>query len=147
MEEKDKDLEHEEQPAQPEKDKGGRPPFVITEEIIKQAEGLAMRGLTKQQIADALGMGESTLYEKQKEYPKFAEALKRGTAKGIAAVTGKLLEKVNMMDTASIIFYLKCKAGWREGQIIEMTGADGAPLLPALTVTFVDSNDDSDDSE
>lgn len=94
------------------------------------------------QIAEALGMGESTFYEKLGRFPEFKEAVKRGKAKGIAVVSGKLMEKINALDTASIIFYLKTQANWREGMIL--TGENGAPLLPALQVTFSDTPVESD---
>lgn len=117
----------------------GRPAFQITPDVIKQAESLAGRGMTQAQIAKALGMGESTLYEKLHAFPEFAEAIKRGKAKGIAVVAGKLMEKINALDTGAIIFYLKSQAGWRENTQITVTGEDGAPLFPALNVMFIDA--------
>ena len=92
----------------------GRPLLEITPEIIEQAEVLASQGLTTQQIALALGMGESTLYEKKNKFPEFAEAIKAGKAKGVALVAEKLMEKAMAMDTTSIIFYLKCQGNWRD---------------------------------
>lgn len=130
-----------------EKDKGGRPAIEITDDIIAQAETLAAQGMGTEQIALALGMGASTFYEKQKRYPELKEAVKAGKAKGIAIVTEKLLEKAMNLDTTAMIFYLKCQAGWRDTQAVQLTGADGAPLLPALTVQFVDASDDDDDKE
>lgn len=127
------------------KNKGGKPAWVPTKEILEQTEKLAGLGLNKKQIAEALGIGRSTLFDKIGEYPDFEDAINKGKAKGIAHVAGKLMAKVSALDTASIIFYLKTQAGWREGQTIEMTGANGAPLLPALTVTFVDPEPDEDE--
>lgn len=92
----------------------GRPEFEITKEVIDQAELLASQGLTQNQIALALGMGESTLYEKKAKFPEFAEAIKAGKAKGVAMVAEKLMEKAMAMDTTSILFYLKCQGGWRD---------------------------------
>lgn len=127
---------------------GGRPEFEITEEVCRQAESLAAHGMTQTQIALALGMGESTLYEKKAQYPEFAEAIKRGKAKGIMLVTKALMEKVKGLDTASIIFYLKTQAGWKEApQVLEHTGPDGKPLaVPTLadfykTVAIFDGKD------
>ena len=94
--------------------KTGRPEFEITQEVIDQAELLASQGLTQNQIALALGMGESTLYEKKGKFPEFAEAIKAGKAKGVAMVAEKLMEKAMAMDTTSILFYLKCQGGWRD---------------------------------
>lgn len=130
--------------AESEKKKVGRKEILITDDMIAQAESLAGQGMTTEQIATALGLGVSTIYEKFEKFPELAEAIKKGKAVGIAVVTEKLLEKAMAMDTASIIFYLKCQAGWREQpQQVAITGADGAPLLPSLTVNFIDSADDS----
>jgi transposase len=38
---------------------------------------MASRGLTVAQIADCLGVSESTLYGKQNEYKEFMDAIKR----------------------------------------------------------------------
>ena len=105
---------------------GGRPEFEITQEVINQAELLASQGLTQQQIALALGMGESTLYEKKAKFPEFAEAIKAGKAKGVAMVAEKLMEKAMAMDTTSILFYLKCQGGWRDSP--EPTYSDSGTL-------------------
>ena len=111
----------------PEKRKG-RPPLQITQDIIDQAEVLGSQGMNMQQIADALGMGLSTIYEKIPLYPEFAEAIKRGKAKGIALVTEKLQEKILSMDTASIIFYLKAQAKWRDHDTVDVS-ANGAQKI------------------
>jgi len=104
----------------------GRPEFEITKEVIDQAELLASQGLTQNQIALALGMGESTLYEKKAKFPEFAEAIKAGKAKGVAMVAEKLMEKAMAMDTTSILFYLKCQGGWRDSP--EPTYSDSGTL-------------------
>ena len=104
----------------------GRPEFEITKEVIDQAELLASQGLTQHQIALALGMGESTLYEKKRNFPEFAQAIKAGKAKGVAMVAEKLMEKAMAMDTTSILFYLKCQGGWRDTP--EQTYSDNGTL-------------------
>ena len=104
----------------------GRPEFEITQEVINQAELLASQGLTQNQIALALGMGETTLYEKKRNFPQFAQAIKEGKAKGVAMVAEKLMEKAMAMDTTSILFYLKCQGGWRDSP--EPTYSDSGTL-------------------
>lgn len=125
----------------------GRPPFEITEEVIKKAESLAAQGLTMEQIAHSLGMGESTLHDKKKEFSEFSEAIKRGQSTGIATITNKLFERAKGYshpeekifcskdgditrtdttkhyppDTTAQIFYLKNRAGWADKQQIETT--------------------------
>ena len=56
--------------------KVGRPLIIIDEDICAKAEALSSKGLTMQQIADSLGIGLSTIYEKYEEYPEFLEAIK-----------------------------------------------------------------------
>lgn len=106
----------------------GRPPWIPTEETLKQVEKLAGQGMTQAQIADALGIGISTLMDKKKEFVEFAEAIKRGKANGVAYVTNKLMAKVGAMDTTSILFYLKCQAGWKEASAMDELAANGGKI-------------------
>jgi hypothetical protein len=62
----------------------------------------------------ALGIGLSTLYEKQNEFTEFAEAIKRGKGKGIQTITNRLYEKALEGDNTAMIFYLKNRAGWQD---------------------------------
>ena len=94
--------------------KVGRPKFVVTKEMCDKAEAFAAQGLTQEQIAMALGIGLSTLYEKQNEFIEFAEAIKRGKGKGIQTITNRLYEKALEGDNTAMIFYLKNRAGWQD---------------------------------
>ena len=105
----------------------GRPKIKITQKICKKAEHLASQGLTMSQIADVLGIGESTLYEKQNEYPEFMESIKKGKAKGVAVITNALFEKAKEGDNTAMIFYLKNRAGWKDKIETEHTG-DGLKI-------------------
>ena len=64
----------------------GRPKIQITKELCNKAEQFASQGLTMEQIADALGMSKSSLFEKQKENLDLMEAIKRGKAQGIVTI-------------------------------------------------------------
>ena len=57
---------------------------------LNKVESLASRGLTQQQIADALGISRTTLYGRIKESEQFEQAIKKGQAKGVASVSNKL---------------------------------------------------------
>tara|TARA_R100001480_G_scaffold99216_1_gene103348 strand:+ start:1242 stop:1730 length:489 start_codon:yes stop_codon:yes gene_type:complete len=94
--------------------KVGRPKFVVTKDMCERAEAYASQGLTSEQIALALGIGESTLYDKQNEFKEFGEAIKRGKGRGIQRVTNKLYEKALEGDNTAMIFYLKNRAGWQD---------------------------------
>ena len=92
----------------------GRPKFVVTKDMCERAEAYASQGLTSEQIALALGIGQSTLYDKQNEFKEFGEAIKRGKGRGIQRVTNKLYEKALEGDNTAMIFYLKNRAGWQD---------------------------------
>jgi predicted transcriptional regulator len=104
---------------------GGRPPFKITKEVLTKVETLASRGLTQQQIADALGIHVGTLCEKKNQFNEFNEAIKSGQAKGISTVANQLFENAKNGDNTAAIFYLKNRAGWADKVEQEITGKDG----------------------
>jgi DNA-binding XRE family transcriptional regulator len=95
---------------------------------IKKVESLAERGLSQAQIADALGISARTLYERKAESAEFAEAIKRGRAKGIAFVSNKLMEQVSGGNVTAMIFFLKAQANWHEMNRTEVTGPAGGPV-------------------
>ena len=96
----------------------GRPKWVPTDEINDQAQEMASRGLTVSQIADCLGISESTLYGKQNEYKEFMDAIKKGRAEGLNQVSNALFEKATQGNVTAMIYYLKVrdKENWGENQ-------------------------------
>ena len=101
----------------------GRPPWIPTQEDIANAELYASRGLTKQDVATALGISYETLNEKTKEYSEFSAALKRGRAKGIAHVANLLIKNAELMNASAQIFYLKAVGKWSDQNIEEVKDA------------------------
>lgn len=101
----------------------GRPPWEPTQERIDQVESYAALGLNKEQIADCMGICYDTLNEKQKAFPAFAEALKKGKSKGIARAANLLLKHAEMGSVPSVIFYLKAQAKWSDQNIEEVEKA------------------------
>ena len=100
----------------------GRPKFEINEEILNKTESLMAKGLTKEQCAGMLGVSVSTFMLYQAENSEFSEAIKRGQALGIDAVTNALFENATVeRDNTAIIFYLKNRAGWVDKQEIAAT--------------------------
>ena len=89
----------------------GRPKWMPD---LKEVEKLASLGLSNEEIAKALTISTSTLYQHKKEYSDFSEALQRGGAKGIATVAGALYTKATSGDTMAIKFYLQSRAGWTD---------------------------------
>ncbi len=114
---------------------GGAPLKVITDDELQQIEKLASV-LSKQQIADYLGVGRTTFYDIEQRQPEVAEHYKRGKAKAIGSVAQGLLQKAQSGDTQSAIFYLKTQAGWKEKQDINHISEDGS--MSPVSPTFED---------
>jgi|TARA_B110000090_G_C12959070_1_gene284278 transcriptional regulator with XRE-family HTH domain len=75
---------------------------------------LASLGLTEQQIADSLGISRSTLSRRKTADETFDTALRKGKAQATVKVSSALMTEVEKGSLRAIIFYLKCRAGWRE---------------------------------
>jgi len=92
--------------------KRGRPSWVPPD--LKKVEELAERGLTNEQIALCLGIHVGTLYAKKNEFHDFDEAIKKGHSKGISIISNALFESAKNGNTTAQIFFLKCRANWKE---------------------------------
>lgn len=101
---------------------------------LKQVESLAAQGLTQEQIALALGISVTTLDNRKRESEEFGAAIKRGQAKGVALVTNKLMESIKGGNMTGMIFFLKCRAGWKETQVVVHDSTDTlSALMDELT--------------
>lgn len=100
----------------------GRPRFEITDEVLLNVENLMTKGLTKEQASGMLGFSLSTFMLHQSENSEFSDAIKRGQARGIDAVTNALFEKATIdRDNTAMIFFLKNRAGWVDKQEVATT--------------------------
>ena len=95
---------------------------------MRKVEEYAQVCDSEEEIAFALGISQDTLTRRKQEYADFAEAIKRGKAKANVFVGGKLMEKIRGGDTASIIFYMKARCGWKETSRNELSGANGGAI-------------------
>ena len=93
------------------KKKVGRPKVELTAGQIKEVEELASY-LTINQIADYLGISEDTFHEIKKRDSRVFRAYKKGKAKGIRHVSGKLRELIDSGDSSATIFFMKTQGGW-----------------------------------
>lgn len=84
---------------------------------IQSIEDLAALGLTEQQIADSLGISRSTLSRRKADNETFDTALRKGRAKAITKVSNALMNEIEKGSLRAIIFYLKCRAGWKEEEL------------------------------
>ena len=92
-------------------------------EMVKRA---AACGLTQEQIANVLGIGETTL----KKY--FQEELSTSGLRANMAVAGALYNSAIKGNVAAQIFWCKTRLGWHEINKTEVAGADGAPLIEVV---------------
>jgi transcriptional regulator with XRE-family HTH domain len=81
---------------------------------LRVVEELASLGLTEQQIAESRGISRSTLSRRKTDDETFDTALRKGKAQATVKVTSALMTEVEKGSLRAIIFYLKCRAGWRE---------------------------------
>jgi len=101
----------------------GRPEIIIDEVLLKKAEGFASNGLNQKELAFVLGMGESTFYEKIKEFPELMESIEVGRAKGVAVIKNKFFEKAKDGDNHCMTLYLKNNSDLKDRHDIEHGGA------------------------
>lgn len=82
-------------------------------------------GLTHDQIAKVMLVSDETL----RKY--YANELETGAAKMSAAVAQNLYNIATSKGSGAVaaaIFWMKTRAGWRETNRSEITGADGGPV-------------------
>ena len=108
------------------KNKGGRPPAVLSEEQIIELKALSAV-LNKNQLADYFGISHVTLLAIEKRQPEVSLSYKKGKARAIALIGGNLISQAKSGNTAAAIFYLKTQAGWRETKE-DTTGDKAEPL-------------------
>jgi hypothetical protein len=91
-----------------------------TDDDLRAIELMASRGLTLNKISAAMGLGAVFLCMRKQVGDVIAvaigDAIDRGQAIGERSIASSLFNKAEMGDTASQIFYLKSRCGWRENQ-------------------------------
>lgn len=107
----------------------GRAPFKATEEQRKQVEALSGFGLPQEQIASVIGCSQDTLAK------YFSKELAEGVAKANSRVAQFLYQQATKNLTAAI-FWAKTRMRWRETDRLEITGQDGAELIPELVINI-----------
>jgi predicted DNA-binding transcriptional regulator AlpA len=107
-----------------EKNKGGRPLIVLTDEQRNELETLAAV-LNVEQIADYFGISRRVFYDIMERDEEVSAQYKKGKAKAVGFVAQNLIQKARSGDLGAQIFYLKTQAGWKETQRLEGAGNDG----------------------
>ena len=96
---------------------------------LERVEELAGHGLTLEQIALDLGISVRTLHNRKRDFADFAQAIKKGRARGVVAVANKLWEAVEAGNLTAIIFYLKTRGGWSEKARLDVSGSVGTDRM------------------
>ena len=104
-----------------EKNLGGRPEIVLTDEQIAEVEELAGH-FTLEQTAEYFGISKKTFISIRERSPEVFTLYKKGRAKKHLRYS-KMLEAKAMGesiigDSACLMFYLKTQSGWREKETV-----------------------------
>jgi hypothetical protein len=97
----------------------------------------ATMGTPQDMIARVLNIDPKTLRL------HYRDELDLSTVNANATIGGKLFNKAKGGDTASMIFWLKTRAGWREKSDVNLTSDDGS-MTPARIVIEAATPDDDD---
>ena len=119
--------------------------YEITEQVLKDIKHHASRGLTRRQIAAAMGFSHVTLYDKIKKDPNVLNAIKEGEASGLQQVANALfLNATEHNNTTAQIFYLKNRAPeeWKD-RVPEGAGAIDTPI-GRIEIVTVDGRKQAD---
>ena len=99
-------------------------PFEPTDEQRRTVKALSGYGVPHEGIAVHIGVDPKTLRE------HFRDELDRGSVEATAKVAQTLFHLATVeKNVASVIFWMKARAGWRETVRQENTGADGQPMV------------------
>ena len=93
-------------------------------------EQMSAVGIPQESIANVLKLSVDTITRHYKD------ELTTAASKANTKVAGMLYNKAIRGDTACMIFWLKTRAGWREVNHHEVTGANGAPFVPVLNISI-----------
>ena len=102
-----------------------------TDEKRKLVESTSGLGLPHEQIAILVGIDDKTL----RKYYRIE--LDTGKAKANGQIAKTLFSKAVAGDTTSLIWWTKSQMRWSETVKQEVTGADGAAIVPSIQVSFV----------
>ena len=122
--------------------KTGRPAYSPDGKTRAQVKMLAAMGVPDYDIAKVVGVSGPTLRK------HFMAELETGHIEANAQVAQSLFKQATNKDKPNVsaaIFWLKCRAEWRETQAVELTGKDGGPLETVARIELVDMDGDGED--
>jgi hypothetical protein len=103
-----------------------RPRFEPTMEERKLVQAMAGFGIPEPQIAGTIGEHGIDAKTLRKH---FRRELDTGATKANTAVAQTLYKMASSgHHAAATIFWLKCRAGWKETSVLQHTGPEGGPM-------------------
>lgn len=106
----------------------GRPAFKPTDEQTSWVRAMSLAGITHEQIAEVIGIDADTLKK------HFAEVLRTAKAKALGRVASGLYQQAFDGNTTAAIFIMKTQGGWKETEHLEVTGKNGADIVPIIQI-------------
>lgn len=97
----------------------GRPSKYNThvEPRLTEVADWVRNGAGDREVAERLGIAESTLNEYKKQFPEFSECLKNTRARVDGQVESALLQRALAGDTTAMIFWLKNRRPEKWGEL------------------------------
>jgi len=92
-----------------------RPNDELLREVIQSRAGIVAA------VAQALGVAPRTVRGWRERSPRVRQMFDEAVSDTIDLAESRLLQGIKKGNVACIIFYLKCKAGWRERSEVEVT--------------------------
>jgi len=106
----------------------------FTEDDLKKIEKLAMYGLTQEKIAGVFSMSRRNFQKRIAEIPELKQIMEQGYAKAEAQVAAVAFEKAVSGEHLSMtMFWLKCRARWKETQVHEVRTTSLEDLVNGAT--------------
>ncbi len=107
--------------------KGGARPTAYRKEYSEKARKISLLGATDKDLANILGVCETTINQWKISHKEFSKALKDGKGIADAEVASSLYQKALDGDTTAMIFWLKNrnKTHWRDKHDVEHSGEVG----------------------
>lgn len=109
-----------------------QPAHIVTKENQELVKALSSFGISREDIATYIGVSGSTI---DKHYKKEMEI---GPTAANAQIAKRLYKKAIDGDTTCMIFWLKCRARWKERNELALTDPDGK-AVPFVQVYLPDN--------
>ena len=106
----------------------------LTEEGLVLIGGWARDGLSKEQIAENMGICRDTLYEWEKKFTDISDALKKGREVADRNVENALYKNAMSGNIAAQIFWLKNRKPnkWKDKQNMDLGGEGKVIIIDSI---------------